>query len=81
MGYHCFLQGVFLTQGLNPVSCVSCIARQSSPLHYLGNPCDYPVGVYKTLFGSLWPVDFYCICLCREVSVNTLVGDRIMKAQ
>ena len=48
--------------GVEPCLLVSCIARQSSPLHCLGNPCDFPVGVHKTLFGSLWPMDSYCIC-------------------
>ena len=44
MGCHLLLQGIFPTQGSNPISCISCNGRWqmiSLPLHHLGGPLDY----------------------------------------
>ena len=50
-GCHFLLQGILPTQGLNPISCISCIGRQILyHCHYLGSPALKVLPLIYTIF-------------------------------
>ena len=64
MGWHFFLQGIFLTQGLNP--CPVCLLHwqvDSLPLCHLGSPCVYSFPVNRFISTIFLDSAYICISI------------------